>query len=455
MAGGCYTLVDGGEPLLFQATDLGHYLLYDAERRFVSAGGGRAAEPGDDTVWRADPHGGDRDDASPTPATPAPGRRPRTRVPAHPDRRAAPATPRSQVNVDRRPVRRRLAVPGGARLRRRPHPRHGLRVPRRRRPLRQAVGPVRRAVRARRLPRPPDRHGNPLEASLSGEPDPRPGRLADVQGLAGARVADPRGHLLQVDGALLARRPAAVRQPAGREQPALPALPVRPDGTRRKNSCDDMDSIRLQAQRHVRAPGLRRRAVGRARQGLVPDRHQPVGGPAGHQRRASSPSSWASRPACPSAAPSRPARPATSPPATPATIDRQLDEVHALGVRQMELVNKFDNALSGVAGDEGQTGVVGQRRQLPRDRLATGTCEHCEPATPGAHDSEQSRRPEISAEQQDALFGAIGAGLRHARHRAPALPAARPLQPAAASPRSASTSSTAWPSARCSSTPTT
>ncbi|HVM20082.1 MAG TPA: hypothetical protein VM307_08995 [Egibacteraceae bacterium] len=39
-------------------------------------------------------------------------------------------------------------------------------------------------------------------------------------------------------------------------------------------------------------------------------------------------------------------------------IDRRLDEVYDLGVRQMELVNKFDNALSGVAGDAGTTGVL-------------------------------------------------------------------------------------------------
>jgi hypothetical protein len=40
------------------------------------------------------------------------------------------------------------------------------------------------------------------------------------------------------------------------------------------------------------------------------------------------------------------------------SIDRQLDEVYRLGVRDMELINKFDNALGGVAGDAGQTGVV-------------------------------------------------------------------------------------------------
>jgi microsomal dipeptidase-like Zn-dependent dipeptidase len=39
-------------------------------------------------------------------------------------------------------------------------------------------------------------------------------------------------------------------------------------------------------------------------------------------------------------------------------VDQGLDEVYELGVRQMELVNKFDNALSGVTGDAGATGVV-------------------------------------------------------------------------------------------------
>jgi microsomal dipeptidase-like Zn-dependent dipeptidase len=39
-------------------------------------------------------------------------------------------------------------------------------------------------------------------------------------------------------------------------------------------------------------------------------------------------------------------------------IDRQLDEVHKLGVRDMELVNKYDNALAGVAGDGGEAGLV-------------------------------------------------------------------------------------------------
>jgi microsomal dipeptidase-like Zn-dependent dipeptidase len=39
-------------------------------------------------------------------------------------------------------------------------------------------------------------------------------------------------------------------------------------------------------------------------------------------------------------------------------IDQQLDQVYAMGVRDMEIVNKFDNALTGVAGDNGTTGLI-------------------------------------------------------------------------------------------------
>ncbi len=43
---------------------------------------------------------------------------------------------------------------------------------------------------------------------------------------------------------------------------------------------------------------------------------------------------------------------------TAADIDKRLSEVYKLGVRQMEMTNKFDNALTGVTGDSGSTGVI-------------------------------------------------------------------------------------------------
>ncbi|GEP34667.1 hypothetical protein NSZ01_24350 [Nocardioides szechwanensis] len=90
-----------------------------------------------------------------------------------------------------------------------------------------------------------------------------------------------------------------------------------------------------------------------------------------------------------------------------AEIDRQLNEVHRMGVRQMELVNKFDNALAGVAGDAGSTGTVVNGANF----LETGTfwdMKHCEPADGESADNTQYAAPEIDPEQQDALFGAIG-----------------------------------------------
>ncbi|CAA9510114.1 MAG: Sphingolipid ceramide N-deacylase [uncultured Solirubrobacteraceae bacterium] len=60
-----------------------------------------------------------------------------------------------------------------------------------------------------------------------------------------------------------------------------------------------------------------------------------------------------------------------------AQIDKQLDEVHRLGVRDLELVNKFDNALGGVAGDTGQTGVVTNtgNKQDTGQYWQMGTCQ--------------------------------------------------------------------------------
>ena len=91
-----------------------------------------------------------------------------------------------------------------------------------------------------------------------------------------------------------------------------------------------------------------------------------------------------------------------------ASIDRQLDEVYDMGVRQMELVNKFDNALSGVAGDEGTTGVAVNSANF----LETGsfwdmrTCPQEYPAD--VHDRNQITAPGSQAfSQRDGIFGAI------------------------------------------------
>ncbi|WP_418057664.1 hypothetical protein [Pimelobacter simplex] len=95
------------------------------------------------------------------------------------------------------------------------------------------------------------------------------------------------------------------------------------------------------------------------------------------------------------------------PACTSGEIDANLDEMQRLGVRQMELVNKFDNALAGVAGDAGAIGPLVNAANF----LETGSfwaMEHCEPADGESADNAQITIPDITAGQQDALFGALG-----------------------------------------------
>lgn len=89
----------------------------------------------------------------------------------------------------------------------------------------------------------------------------------------------------------------------------------------------------------------------------------------------------------------------------PVAIDRQLDEVYRLGVRQLELVNKFDNALSGVAGDSGTTGILVNTGNfyLTGHFWRMETCED-----PHAHDKTQLN-------PADHGLGALPGGDRYAR----------------------------------------
>src|SRR4051794_7982645 len=92
------------------------------------------------------------------------------------------------------------------------------------------------------------------------------------------------------------------------------------------------------------------------------------------------------------------------PTCTAASIQQQLDEVKKMGVVQMELVNKFDNALAGVAGDEGTTGFLVNAANT----LETGSpwrMQTCHPNDPEIHDKDQDNSAPIPS--QDALFGAI------------------------------------------------
>ena len=83
-----------------------------------------------------------------------------------------------------------------------------------------------------------------------------------------------------------------------------------------------------------------------------------------------------------------------------AQIDRYLDEFHAAGVRYMLLVNKFDNALTGVAGDEGQTGTVVNSG----NRYETGRFWQFDTCSGPAADKEQTTTP---GHNEDTLVSAL------------------------------------------------
>ncbi|HYH89206.1 MAG TPA: Coagulation factor 5/8 type domain-containing protein [Solirubrobacteraceae bacterium] len=83
-------------------------------------------------------------------------------------------------------------------------------------------------------------------------------------------------------------------------------------------------------------------------------------------------------------------------------IDRRLDEVHAMGVRDMELVNKFDNALAGVAGDSAETGLVVNNG----NRIETGKywqMQSCD-GHDHVHDRSQATAPGV---ERDSLAGNV------------------------------------------------
>jgi hypothetical protein len=87
-----------------------------------------------------------------------------------------------------------------------------------------------------------------------------------------------------------------------------------------------------------------------------------------------------------------------------AQVDRQLDEMHRLGVRSMLLLNKFDNPLTGVRFDSGPVGVVinGGNRQSAGSFWSAQTC-----TGPLADNTIFTAEPQSSA-LLDTALGAIG-----------------------------------------------
>ncbi len=162
----------------------------------------------------------------------------------------------------------------------------------------------------------------------------------------------------------------------------------------KQNSCDDMDAVRLQARRIreleayidarsggpgkgffriVKSPFEARKVINDGKLAVVLGIE--VSSPLGCDV-------FNDRPAC-----------------DRAQIDRQLDEVWKLGVRDMELVNKFDNALSGVAFDSGATGVAINGANL----LKTGKFWQAQTCTGSDHD--RSLTPGLP-DGRDQLLGA-------------------------------------------------
>ena len=88
-----------------------------------------------------------------------------------------------------------------------------------------------------------------------------------------------------------------------------------------------------------------------------------------------------------------------------AQIDKQLDEVERMGVRQMELVNKFDNGLVGVAGDAGQTGIATNtgNKQDTGHYWAMETCL----GRNAEHDHDEPQSTAVPGNERDELVGAI------------------------------------------------
>ena len=112
-------------------------------------------------------------------------------------------------------------------------------------------------------------------------------------------------------------------------------------------------------------------------------------------------------------------------------IDQRLEEVHDMGIRQMELVNKFDNALSGVTGDGGATGVLvnwlGQR-WTSGHYWDMQTCAPTEAGHSHEHDKTQVNvaddLPDGGHDEVDVLAGAILEQFAPTRgYAAPAYPA--------------------------------
>ncbi|QIK75097.1 peptidase [Nocardioides piscis] len=398
MAGGCYTLLRGGEPVRFRATRLGSYLLIDRDRAFLAADGSRSAQPSPSTEWVATQAGRRmRLTAQGRALTVDDKSSFRLRV-----ARGCPGYAESQVGVKGRPhagvtpfqeVRGYVDAHthgmafeflGGAVHCGRPWHPYGPE-------LALVDCPDHSAT---------DGYGAALETALGGKPGHDPVGWPTFKDWPAPESLTHEGTYYKwLERSWRAGQRIFVNLLVENNK-LCELYPLK------KNSCDDMDSLRLQAKRMyelqdyidaqaggpgrgwyriVRSPWQARRVINAGKLAVVMgiETSVPFGCtykkvPTGDVNQCD-----------------------------PAGIDQQLDEMHELGVRQMELVNKFDNALSGVAGDNGETGVVVNAANF-LETASYWDMRHCEPADGESADKTQLAAPDISAGQQDALFGAVG-----------------------------------------------
>lgn len=96
-------------------------------------------------------------------------------------------------------------------------------------------------------------------------------------------------------------------------------------------------------------------------------------------------------------------RSADQPTCSQAQVDRELDEMHDLGVRSMLLLNKFDNPLTGVRFDSGATGVLINAT----NRLSAGSFFDAKTCTGKLRDNTlETGSPQLSSAITDLLAGA-------------------------------------------------
>jgi hypothetical protein len=98
-----------------------------------------------------------------------------------------------------------------------------------------------------------------------------------------------------------------------------------------------------------------------------------------------------------------------TPTCTKEQVDSRLDEMYNAGVRAMELVNKFDNAFVGVAGDSGTQGIIVNTG----NKLTTGQywdMKTCEGLAPGEADKTQSTSPDQANAVIQAIYGPLVPG---------------------------------------------